>query len=292
MRRPTATDLIPAAPDGAATVGSPHLPTTSPGAALGDAAPGGHPDTPDRLGELLAENRVDLAVGLVAAEQALQSVRRELGIERHRRMAAEQAADMLVDRLMHDPLTRVLSRAGLADAALQVALGDEGPHGLAVLDLGRFKEINDTWGHAAGDHVLWVVAQRIAACMPGPTERVARLGGDEFAVLIPGDLAEALGVAEIIAHEITSTLVEIEPAVSVPVAVSVGVAPLGDSLDAALRHADLAMYWAKALGVRVVTYSPDMAAPPVRRRVRRQMRSVRPCVCVGEGCPGCDEAAA
>jgi diguanylate cyclase (GGDEF)-like protein len=71
-------------------------------------------------------------------------------------------------------------RALLAD--LEDALAADGPIGLALIDLDRFKTVNDTHGHAAGDHVLQVVATRLREVMT-PGCLVARLGGDEFAVL-------------------------------------------------------------------------------------------------------------
>jgi len=87
----------------------------------------------------------------------------------------------------HDPLTdlgnRMLFKEHLQEClALTRRAGDT--HGIAVLclDLDRFKEVNDTFGHALGDEVLKGVAERLRSCV-GETDLVARLGGDEFAIV-------------------------------------------------------------------------------------------------------------
>ena len=76
---------------------------------------------------------------------------------------------------------------------------------MLLLDLDRFKEVNDTLGHDVGDQLLQVVAQRLLDCLP-PTATVARLGGDEFAVLLPGTPAGAGGASA--AERIAAALAE------------------------------------------------------------------------------------
>ncbi|MGZ6826577.1 MAG: diguanylate cyclase domain-containing protein, partial [Mycobacteriales bacterium] len=84
---------------------------------------------------------------------------------------------------MSDALTGLANRKRLGERAAQAVA--EGPVALVLLDLDRFKEVNDTLGHHVGDQLLGVVAQRLQSSLrPGDT--VARLGGDEFALLLPG----------------------------------------------------------------------------------------------------------
>ncbi len=154
---------------------------------------------------------------------------------------------------LHDSLTGLATRLLLRDR-LSVALESTTRHrsGLAVLmvDLDRFKEINDTHGHQAGDDVLRVTAQRLLR-MVRREDTVARIGGDEFVVLVP-HLADQ-GAAERIAAKIVGAL-----AVPIPVSggeaqisVSVGICASADrdiEPDELLRKADAALYAAKARG--------------------------------------------
>jgi diguanylate cyclase (GGDEF)-like protein len=164
------------------------------------------------------------------------------------------------ERSMTDELTGLANRARLTD--LVAALGDG--HGgrriaLALLDLDRFKEVNDTLGHTTGDRLLQAVARRLEhACRDGDV--VARLGGDEFALLV--EIDERL--------EAERALTRITDAIRAPfevggimleVELSAGVAVFpdhGTELETLLRRADLAMYEAKRRGETVVSFEPDL----------------------------------
>jgi diguanylate cyclase (GGDEF)-like protein len=122
---------------------------------------------------------------------------------------------------------------------------------VAVLfcDLDRFKDVNDTHGHEAGDVLLTTVADRLRrAVRPGDT--VARLGGDEFVVVTEGlhDASAVIGLAKRLRTELRAP-VDVGPA-SVVVGCSIGMAVAGAEDDArsVLREADAAMYRAKARG--------------------------------------------
>jgi len=201
-----------------------------------------------------------LAVALVATVVVLAWV-----VLLRRRVAQQtrllrQQAEMLRESerqfrhmALHDALTGLATRLLLQDR-LGVALESARRHGsgLAVLmvDLDKFKEINDTYGHQAGDEVLRVSAERLlAAVRKGDT--VARLGGDEFVVLLP-DLTDPPAAQRIAASIVESLAVPV-PFCSdkVPVSVSVGLCSASAGvLDAEvlLRDADTALYEAKARG--------------------------------------------
>ncbi|HVU73819.1 MAG TPA: EAL domain-containing protein [Mycobacteriales bacterium] len=172
----------------------------------------------------------------------------------------------LVDRVhaqaTTDALTGVANRRLLAERLTNamLAAGPATQPALLFIDLDRFKMINDTLGHAAGDALLKVVAQRLQGCVRGE-DLVARLGGDEFTVLLPS-VTDA-GTAEQLAERIVATLAE---PVSVDgrtlhVRCSVGVLLVSSDtagVSEALRDADAAMYAAKkAGGNRYVLFDPD-----------------------------------
>jgi diguanylate cyclase (GGDEF)-like protein len=118
------------------------------------------------------------------------------------------------------------------------------------LDLDKFKEINDTLGHAAGDELLHAVADRIHACLR-PNDTLARYGGDEFVVLVEGvDQHEAAtGVAERILDALSRPVTVAGSELQVRTSIGIALAAQGPGADAdVLRRADMAMYEAKSSG--------------------------------------------
>ena len=159
----------------------------------------------------------------------------------------------LVQLAHFDPLTGLANRKHWMDQA-QATLEAAQRHGdrLAVMfiDLDRFKHVNDSLGHSAGDRLLGTVALRLRECLRS-RDVLARLGGDEFVVLLPR-LKERDGAA-VAARKIMHLLVA--PVLidqhEVTVSASVGLACYpedGDSIETLLRHADTAMYAAKDAG--------------------------------------------
>ncbi len=152
-----------------------------------------------------------------------------------------------------DTLTNLPNRALLNDRINQ-AIADASWHGynigLMLLDLDRFKEINDTLGHGVGDQVLHEAAQRLSGCVRG-YDTVARLGGDEFAALLPEvhnstDLATIAGkMIDVFSHPFLIDGRELF------VSTSIGIAVYPDDsvdVDTLFRYADSAMYHAKQQG--------------------------------------------
>jgi diguanylate cyclase (GGDEF)-like protein len=166
---------------------------------------------------------------------------------------------------LHDSLTQLANRELLYREATR-ALGElpRGGNGLAlfVIDLDKFKEVNDSLGHAAGDQLLAAVADRLSAAMR-PQDLVARLGGDEFAVLvrdIDDQVAARLAATRLI-ERLNGTFVIDGVNVELSASCGVAVAPEhGDDLDMLLRRADGAMYAAKATGRGVSVWDPERAA--------------------------------
>jgi diguanylate cyclase (GGDEF)-like protein/PAS domain S-box-containing protein len=170
----------------------------------------------------------------------------------------------------HDSLTGLPNRArfqGLVEEALGRA-GHDGPE-VAVLfiDLDRFKDVNDTFGHGYGDQVIMESARRIEACIR-TADRAARLGGDEFAILVEGAGPEEVRT---LASRVLAALTErpmLLSGVMVTIGASVGIAAAcpGDDADTVLRNADLAMYQAKRRGGgAAVPYEPELHEAVVTR---------------------------
>lgn len=184
-------------------------------------------------------------------------------VYRMSRLSAEQEQ---IARL--DPLTGLGNRkALLAEVAEQVpvhaecaAKGAPDPHlALLLLDLDRFKHINDALGHAVGDQLLVEVGNRLAAAVRSG-DVVARLGGDEFAILAPR-LADADAAREL-ADRVVAALVEPVALDGLPLDVngSMGIALYpehGEDFATLMRHADVAMYDAKHRGDAVAVYAPE-----------------------------------
>jgi len=164
-----------------------------------------------------------------------------------RRKMAEQE---LAHEAAHDPLTGLANRGLFADR-LATALTSRRTQvtatqvGLMFLDVDRFKQINDTYGHEAGDEALLTIGHRLRSHVR-PQDTVARLGGDEFAVTAPRINAAGL---DRLSGRVRSALSQPHlihgHLVPVPVSIGIHLAAPGESADAALREADRAMYASK-----------------------------------------------
>jgi diguanylate cyclase (GGDEF)-like protein len=160
-----------------------------------------------------------------------------------------------------DPLTELPNRLGLAHRAARLLSSadptDEYP-ALLLLDLDRFKEVNDSLGHHYGDQLLIQVGQRLRRSVKS-TDLVARLGGDEFAILLAKG-GEAAG--RVVADRVRTMLHQpfVMDQLTVDVGVSVGIAVATaetHDLPALMRCADVAMYVAKESGDGAVVYTHE-----------------------------------
>lgn len=155
----------------------------------------------------------------------------------------------LEHQTLHDALTGLPNRVLLQDRleqAIQIMKRNKDSMSLLLLDLDRFKEINDALGHQVGDELLQQVGQRLEALLRD-SDTVARLGGDEFAIVAPNtDSRQAAQFAEKIAGAIKDVFQVGKQ--NLHVGVSIGIAVYsrhGSDAGTLIRHADIAMYSAK-----------------------------------------------
>lgn len=167
----------------------------------------------------------------------------------------------------HDALTGLPNRLLLKDRleqALAQSRRDRKLLAVCYLDLDDFKPVNDTFGHAAGDHVLQITAERIRKELRG-TDTVARIGGDEFVILFSGlqqadeRLACLERILDVIRQPISLTSDDAGDAARVSASIGVSLYPRdGENADALLQHADTALYQSKTAakgGYRL--YAPE-----------------------------------
>ncbi len=171
----------------------------------------------------------------------------------------------------HDPLTDLPNRSAFAEAASQriAEEADGDPHAVVLLlDLDDFKAVNDTLGHAAGDDLLVMVAERIRGCLRDD-DVAARLGGDEFAILMRDE--PSLDRATTVARRLISALSSSFPVRGhdIVVGVSIGIVMSSgpdQTADELLGNADVAMYTAKSEGRRrFAVFDPTLHAAVIAR---------------------------
>ncbi len=187
------------------------------------------------------------------------------------------AEDALTHQALHDSLTGLPNRTLLRDR-LQMALAeaDQSNTRLALffLDLNRFKDINDTFGHHSGDLVLQTLAARLQAEVD-VQGTAARLGGDELAVVLPAtDERAAIAAAERILSVFNEPLTLEGQVFDIGSSIGIALYPdHGEDPAVLMRRADIAMYAAKRGGDGYVVYSPEMEqSNPTRVALTRELR--------------------
>ncbi len=183
---------------------------------------------------------------------------------------------------LYDSLTGLPNRV-LMRQSLEELLGDtRRPRncGLFLLDLDRFKNVNDTLGHPVGDALLQIVAQRLARVV-GSRGQVGRLGGDEFKVVIANakDRSDLAELADLIIARLSLPYVIGDSTVQIGATIGISLAPTdGVDPDELTRNADLALYAAKAAGKGVHRfYQPEMHSEANdRRALENDLRDLIP----------------
>jgi diguanylate cyclase len=150
-----------------------------------------------------------------------------------------------------DPVTGLLNRRALV-AALTTRARRGRRFALLIVDLDRFRRVNDALGHEVGDRLLAAVARRLRASVR-PGEVVARLGGDEFA-LVTADVSRAYQIADLLTEPVVLNGLPLDVSGAIGVA---GYPEHGRDAATLLRRAEIAMYDAKARGDAVAGYAPE-----------------------------------
>lgn len=206
-------------------------------------------------------------------EEVLSFVAEQIAMAVERKRHEEEIARMAY----YDGLTGLGNRRMLQERApqfLAMARRQSWPVSLLYLDLDRFKNINDTLGHDAGDEVLIEIARVLEGCVR-ESDLLARLGGDEFALLLADTGAhEAEGLASRVTAALDRPFVAHGEKVYVGCSIGITNSPEhGATLEELLKHADIAMYRAKQEGVEYLTYDSERS-PFTRERLalERELR--------------------
>ncbi|MGA5302605.1 putative bifunctional diguanylate cyclase/phosphodiesterase [Nucisporomicrobium flavum] len=221
---------------------------------------------------LLAGTAVGFAAGLALVAMIMRLV---IGYQRRLVEQADESRHLA----LHDPLTglpnRTLFAERLRDALADAQAGDH-QMALMVVDLNGFKAVNDTLGHHAGDQVLLEAGRRLGVGV-GDAGIVSRLGGDEFAVLLPRvpGAAAATALAESLAEALGRNFMLEEGPAAVSGSLGVALGPLHGAGEDLFRHADAAMYRAKAGGGGVALYDATAdTGTPDRMQLLAELRAL------------------
>lgn len=171
-----------------------------------------------------------------------------------------------------DALTGVLNRRAFFQAATDAPRSRGGLDSVAIFDIDRFKTINDTFGHAAGD----VVIQAVARAATDRDMSVGRLGGEEFGLMLPGaSLKDAVTACETLRAAVADlAFPEIDPGLRITCSFGAGEWRRSESVDDALKRADIALYAAKSGGRnRVIAATASTMADGVMMTASAQKRA-------------------
>ena len=208
-----------------------------------------------------------------------------------------QIEQELADRHLHDPLTGLANRHLLLDRfRLAVDNLDRHPGAIVVLhiDLDRFKDVNDTYGHSVGDHVLAEVGRRLDGLVDSP-DTAARLAGDEFVIVTAArrrSTAAVTGAATRLAEEVSGVLGEVirlpengDATLQLSVSIGISVTTSSDSEpEQLLLQADRAMFEAKRRGRRRYELFRQGLSSAAPERLKVERRSATPLPTAGCGC--------
>ena len=221
----------------------------------------------ERLGDV--STFTDTDVELLGTFAGHASILLENGRLEHSLAQVTELKEQLRHQAYHDALTGLPNRPHLLEAVEQELEGGSSSTAVLYLDLDRFKAVNDTWGHSAGDELLSAFASRLQGSIRGQ-DLAARIGGDEFAVLVrDADADAAVNTARRMLDAIDGTYVlgcgDVACHVSVGIAVGAGGITRGEDL---IRNADIAMYSVKRSERAYTLYEADLHE---KLRAQRQL---------------------
>ncbi len=218
-----------------------------------------------------AIGRFALVVDLITLLAAISLVTGGAVVMSRYQRALHRESDRNRYQALHDPLTDLPNRALFQDrtgVALRAAARSGASVAVLLLDLNRFKEVNDTLGHQYGDYLLLHVADRLRDCLRD-SDSVARLGGDEFAVLLPvAGWQEALAATQRVDAALHEPFSMNDITLDVDASIGIALAEPGDDVETLLRHADVAMYEAKAAHHTFARYEASRDDNDLSRLVR------------------------
>ncbi|MFB5585116.1 diguanylate cyclase domain-containing protein, partial [Bacillus albus] len=168
----------------------------------------------------------------------------------------KQQQDEINYLAFHDTVTGIGNRIFFQqelDRTIERVQKTQDKFGLLYIDLNRFKNINDTLGHAIGDRVLKEVANRFRTCLPPPIP-IARIGGDEFAIIVHNKTEQQLlDLCEILFRITEEPFVINQHSFYLSLSIGIALYPFGGTnATTLLQHADIAMYSAKEKGSNAV----------------------------------------
>ena len=186
----------------------------------------------------------------------------------------------------HDAMTGLLNRGGLTDRLDAILATTTGPIAVMFMDIDRFKSINDSLGHGAGDQLLHVMGRRITSVLPDGCT-AGRLGGDEFVVVMDDatDLDRVLAVAQRLTRSIGEPLELAGRLVRVSASVGIAIGPeIDDTTSSLIGFANAALHRAKEAGRdRVEIFTPEVRAEMQRRA--SEERALRRSIDAGDVVP-------
>jgi diguanylate cyclase (GGDEF)-like protein/PAS domain S-box-containing protein len=194
----------------------------------------------------------------------VQGICRDVTARKQAERELRRLSDLNRHQALHDDLTGLPNRAYFGqkvEHAITAAEGDGSQLAVLLMDLDRFKEINDTLGHRYGDLLLMELARRLESVIRSG-DIVARLGGDEFGILVCG-LGDSQADLDHALEGILAALDQLFPVDGLPLHVeaSIGIARYpehGSDVDALLKRADVAMYVAKETGATHTVYAAEL----------------------------------
>jgi diguanylate cyclase (GGDEF)-like protein len=248
----------------------------------------------------------EFPVDLSVAEMQLKSEARHLLIFGARDITARKQAEAALEhQALHDALTDLPNRVLLHDRlqhAIRAAQRNGTAVALLVMDLDRFKEVNDTFGHHTGDQLLKLLGDRLGSVLRG-SDTIARLGGDEFAVLLPtATVDDATQIAERLLEMLEEPFNLSGLQLEIDASIGIALAPdHGSDADTLMRRADVAMYVAKRgnSGHALYTAEQDQHSPMRLAMVSELRRAIdhneltlnfQPKVVLSDGRVTCTEA--
>lgn len=211
-----------------------------------------------KLANLALQSRAaSLAIEVGRERASVQALATEISARERREIELRRMADT-------DPLTGLLNRRTFEISMrgeIAMAHANDAPLTVMVVDLDLFKSVNDTYGHATGDTVLKVTAEKLGISVRRDSDLVGRMGGEEFAVCLPrAEAAHGRRIAESLRAAIAGTRIATNCGKFIRVTASFGVATLvpGEDFRALFERADQALYAAKKAGRNCVRFArPD-----------------------------------